>query len=293
MVLSTVRSALWGALCLAGAAAAAQAERVPGSVGFSAVAALPVPSPVATVRYGPASPQFAELYLPAGSAPAPVLVLVHGGCWLNAYGLDHIRALAGALTAEGYAVWSLEYRRVGDDGGGWPGTGEDVQAAVAALGNAPFAARLDLQRSAVLGHSAGGHLALWLASHWPDALPAPKLALGLAPITDLPAYAAGDNSCEVATPQFLGGLPETAPAAYAAADPLPKAPGATVFALIHGAEDPIVAPRQSEAFAQALGRAGRAVSLEILPAHGHFALIHPHSPAYPVLTGVLGEALAP
>ena len=190
-------------------------------------------------------------------------------------------------------MWSLEYRRVGDDGGGWPGTGEDVQAAVAALGNAPFAARLDLQRSAVLGHSAGGHLALWLASHWPDALPAPKLALGLAPITDLPAYAAGDNSCEVATPQFLGGLPEAVPAAYAAADPLPKAPGATAFALIHGAEDPIVAPRQSEAFAQALGRAGRAVSLEILPAHGHFALIHPHSPAYPVLTGVLGEALAP
>jgi acetyl esterase/lipase len=262
-------------------------------VGFSAVAALPVPSPVATVRYGPAAPQFAELYLPAGSAPAPVLVLVHGGCWLNAYGLDHIRALAGALTAEGYAVWSLEYRRVGDDGGGWPGTGEDVQAAVAALGKAPFAARLDLQRTAVLGHSAGGHLALWLASHWPEALPAPKLALGLAPITDLPAYAAGDNSCEVATPQFLGGLPETAPAAYAAADPLPRTSGATAFALIHGADDPIVAPAQSEAFAQALGRAGRAVTLEILPAHGHFALIHPHSPAYPVLTGVLGEALAP
>ena len=163
MVLSTLRCGLWGALCLAGAAAAAPAERVPGSVGFSAVAALPVPSPVATVRYGPAGPQHAELYLPAGSAPAPVVVLVHGGCWLNAYGLDHIRALAGALAAEGYAVWSLEYRRVGDDGGGWPGTGNDVQAAVAALTFAPFSERFDLQRLAVLGHSAGGHLALWLA----------------------------------------------------------------------------------------------------------------------------------
>lgn len=293
MVLSTLRWGLWGALCLAGAAAAAPAERVPGSVGFSAVAALPAPSPVAMVRYGPAGPQHAELYLPAGSAPAPVVVLVHGGCWLNAYGLDHIRALAGALAAEGYAVWSLEYRRVGDDGGGWPGTGDDVQAAVAALTFAPFSERFDLQRLAVLGHSAGGHLALWLASHWPDSLPAPRLALGLAPITDLPAYALGDNSCEVATPQFLGGLPETAPAAYAAADPLPKTPGTTAFALIHGAEDPIVAPSQSEAFAQALGRAGRAVTLEILPDHGHFALIHPRSPAYPVLTGVLGEALAP
>jgi acetyl esterase/lipase len=293
MVLSTLRGGLWAVLCLAGAAAAAQGEPVPGSVGFSAVAALPMPSPVATVRYGPAGPQFAELYLPAGSAPAPTVVLVHGGCWLNAYGLDHVRALAGALTAEGYAVWSLEYRRVGDAGGGWPGTGDDVQAAVAALVQAPFTARLDLQRLAVLGHSAGGHLALWLASHWPEALPAPKLTLGLAPITDLPAYAAGDNSCEVATPQFLGGLPATAPAAYAAADPLPKTPGSTAFALIHGAEDPIVAPSQSEAFAQALGRAHRTVTLEILPAHGHFALIHPHSPAFPVLTGVLGEALAP
>lgn len=101
MVLCTLRGAFWAALCLAGAAAAAEAERVPGSVGFSAVAALPVPSPVATVRYGPAAPQFAELYLPAGSAPAPVLVLVHGGCWLNAYGLDHLRALAHARLVRG------------------------------------------------------------------------------------------------------------------------------------------------------------------------------------------------
>ena len=238
--------------------------------------------------YGPAGPSMRSR-LPAGSAPAPVVVLVHGGCWLNAYGLDHIRALAGALAAEGYVVWSLEYRRVGDDGGGWPGTGNDVQAAVAALTFAPFSERFDLQRLAVLGHSAGGHLALWLASHWPDSLPAPRLALVSRPLPICPptpraaprgGHAPVPWGCRKRRPPVQQPTPS-------------KNAGTTAFALIHGAEDPIVAPSQSEAFAQALGRAGRAVTLEILPDHGHFALIHPRSPAYPVLTGVLGEALAP
>jgi len=272
---------------------AAEGPTVGGDVGFSAVAALPAPAPTAVVRYGAAAPQFAELYLPAGSTPAPVVVLIHGGCWLNAYGADHIRPLAGALVAEGYAVWSLEYRRVGDPGGGWPGTGEDVQAGVAALAQAPFAARLDLDRLALVGHSAGGHLALWLASHWEGALPAPRLAVGLAPITDLPAYAAGTNSCEVATPQFMGGRPSEASEAYAAADPAPEAVLPTALTVLHGTDDPIVALAQSEAFTAAVAATGQAVTLEALPKHAHFALIHPRSPAFPRLTAALGAALAP
>ena len=88
--------------------------------------ALPQPPADHTIAYGPAPQQLAELRLPKAPGPHPVVILVHGGCWEAPWGFDHVRSLAAALTAEGYATWSLEYRRLGDPGGGWPGTFEDV-----------------------------------------------------------------------------------------------------------------------------------------------------------------------
>src|ERR1700712_707113 len=120
-------------------------------------------------QYGQASSQFAELSLPAGAAPAPVVVVIHGGYWQGSYGLELGRPLAADLAGRGFAAVNVEYRRMGD-GGGWPQTGEDVAAAVAAL-TSQAQGRLDLNHVVGLGHSAGGQLAGWLASKRDTAVP--------------------------------------------------------------------------------------------------------------------------
>ena len=158
----------------------------------------------------------AELRLPKGPGPHPVVILVHGGCWQAPWGFDHVRSLAAALTAEGYATWSLEYRRLGDPGGGWPGTFEDVARGADHLREAAKAHPLDLDRVVALGHSAGGQLALWLAAR--PRLPAGsplhaaqplrlRGVVSLAGITDLRAGAEG-GVCGDAIPQLLGGPPQ-------------------------------------------------------------------------------------
>src|SRR5947209_17240556 len=113
-----------------------------------------------TYRYGRARSQRADLHLPAGVVSPPVMVLVHGGSWQRRYGRIVMRGLARDLLRRGWAVWNIEYRRLGG-GGGWPATFADVAAAIDHLGQ--LGSLVDLSRASVLGHSAGGHLALWAA----------------------------------------------------------------------------------------------------------------------------------
>ena len=195
---------------------------------FAEVAGLPVRAPDRVVPYGPAASQFVELWLPVGTDTAvPVIVLVHGGCWLAEYGIAHIRPLAASLAQAGFAIWALEYRRVGEAGGGWPGTFRDVAAGIDHLAQLDEP-RLDMSRVVLAGHSAGGHLALWAAMR--DRLSAdsrlytepgirPNGVLGLAAITDLVAYASDDNSCARVTPRLLGGTPFERPERYEQASP--------------------------------------------------------------------------
>src|SRR3954469_3797173 len=126
---------------------------------------LSAPSPPADLRiaYGPDPLHFGDLRVPTGGGPHPVALVVHGGFWRNRYDLEHIGHLCAALTAEGVATWSIEYRRLGDTGGGWPGTFADVAAAAKYLRTLTPLYDLDLGRVVTMGHSAGGHLALWLA----------------------------------------------------------------------------------------------------------------------------------
>ena len=125
-------------------------------------------------RYGPHRSQRADLYLPLGAGPHPVMVMIHGGSWHKRYGRVAMRGLAADLLRRGWAVWNIEYRRLGGDGGGWPPTFDDVADAIDHLPT--LDAPLDLDSVSFLGHSAGGHLALWAAARTsiPSGAPGPR-----------------------------------------------------------------------------------------------------------------------
>jgi acetyl esterase/lipase len=253
-------------------------------VGFGDVLDLPTRTPTQRLRYGQSEAQTATLWLPSGRGTHPLLVLIHGGCWLAEYSAEHLRPLAARLAHDGYAVYLPEYRRVGDPGGGWPGTPADLVRAIDALA-ALRHPRIALDRTVLAGHSAGGHLALWLAAR-DNRLWRPPLrvvaALGLAAITDLGAYARGDNSCEAVTPQFMGGAPEEVPERYAQASPAALDFDVPVT-LLWGTVDPIVGAGQATALPRA--------RLRRLDGAGHFDWIHPETPAYDVLRDTLFELL--
>jgi acetyl esterase/lipase len=126
--------------------------------------ALNGPSPTAHIAYGPAPLQYVEMFGPAGPGPFPVVILIHGGCFMNSYqGMPQMRRMARALMAKSVAVWSIEYRGLDTPGGGYPGTYLDVRSAVDLLADQAKARHLDTYRLVAVGHSAGAALALWLA----------------------------------------------------------------------------------------------------------------------------------
>ena len=192
--------------------------------------------------------------------------------------------LAEQLTREGFAVWVPEYRRVGDPGGGWPGTFDDIRMAVAELLELADP-RLDLERLALVGHSAGGHLALWLAAQRDNGAFRPEVVVGLAAITDLEAYATGENSCQRVTPQLMGGNPGEMLHRYRLASPA-ALPVLVPTVLLRGALDGIVGLDQLEAMADSTLLERR--SLEDA---SHFEWIHPQTSAYEMLRDVLREHL--
>jgi len=181
---------------------AAQDDITLNNVSFADVLRVPYRQPDTTISYGPDQFQFGQLWLPTTSPARANLVLIHGGCWLNQFDIGYSHALSSALADAGYAVWSLEYRRTGDEGGAWPGTFEDIIAGINSLNDIDA---IESENLAILGHSAGGHLAL-LAGARSELLTAePDLIVGLAAISDVVSYAAGSNTCQTATPLFMGG----------------------------------------------------------------------------------------
>lgn len=249
-------------------------------ISWKEIAALPAPAAGQKLAYGAAPQQFGELRLPAGQGPFPVAVLVHGGCWLAAYDYQYFNHLAAALTARGVATWTIEYRRLGDEGGGWPNTLLDVAKATDHLRELAKAQPLDVQRVVSIGHSAGGQLALWLGARaqLPETsdlhLPAPlalKGVVGLAPITDLAQYRIGKpDSCNVSVDQLMGGSDAQQPARYAQASPLALLPLGVPQVLVQGGKDPIVPLDAVAAYAKAAVAKGDAVTQRIEPALGHF-----------------------
>ncbi len=263
------------------------------------VEALQPPVPPQKIAYGSEPLQFGELRVPPGTGPFPLLMLVHGGCWLSDFDYVHARPLAEAITRAGYATWTIEYRRLGDAGGGWPNTFLDVGLALDHLRTLAAQQPLDLQRVIVAGHSAGGQLALWLASrarlptgsalHVANPL-AVTGVIGLAPITDLATYRIGPaDSCHASVDHLLDGGPDTRAERYAQTSPLQRLPLGVPQSLIQGAGDPIVSAAATHRYAEAAKAAGDRVSLHVIDCAGHFEPIVPGASTWAPLLQALRE----
>ncbi len=243
------------------------------------ILSLTPPAADARLRYGTDANHFGDLRVPRAGPPKgralhPVVMNIHGGYWRNRYSLEHAGHLCAALTAMGIATWNLEYRRVGDAGGGWPGTFEDITNGYRYLNQIASHYQLDVSRTAVMGHSAGGQLALCLAGHHKSI----KGVVSLAGVVDLDrAYALHLSNDAVV--EFLGGTPKQVPEHYHEADPMRLSVSAQQW-LIHGAADDIVPPEFSQQYVEKKKSQGEEVHLLAIPKADHFDLIDPRSEAW-------------
>ena len=243
------------------------------------------------LAYGQDVLQFGELRLPAGTDPVALIVFIHGGCWRSQFDLKHVAPAAAALAKEGFATWTIEYRRVGDPGGGWPGTFDDISRAVDHVRALALQfPRLDTTRVILMGHSAGGQLALWAASRKQNETtgifrsskpPLPIVGvLGLAAISDLAEYGAAPGGCNSAVTPLMGGTFATFPDRYHAVSPMDRSPIGVRVGLVHGDADPIVAVEQSRKLIARERAGGASPELTIVPGAGHFELVAPQSEAW-------------
>jgi acetyl esterase/lipase len=238
---------------------------------------LPPPPADARLAYGSDPNQFGEIRLPKEQGPFPVVMNIHGGFWRAQYDLSHAGHLSAALSQKGFATWNVEYRRVGNPGGGWPGTFEDIRNAFRFLPQLQKRYHLDSTKVVVIGHSAGGQLALCLAAHESSV----SRVLSLAGVVDL-AQAWELHLSNDAVVAFLGGKPSEVPEHYREADPMASTiPSATLQWLIHGAGDTVVPSYISRTYAERKKSRGEDVHYLEIGTAGHFDLIDPHSKAWP------------
>ena len=249
---------------------------------------LPAPPPDERISFGEGAYQFGDLRLPGASGQRPVVALIHGGYYRARYGLDYFGHAAAALTAHGVATWNIEYRRLGNPGGGWPATFLDVGAALDYLRALGSRFDLDLGRVVALGHSAGGQLALWGAGRRrvPDgsvlrvAEPLRLAgAIALAGVCDLREGWRRRLSDGVVG-QLMDGSPAEHPERYAAASPADLLPVGVPQVLVHGTADVHVPYALSRDYADAAHAVEDPVELVTLDGVGHFELVDPATRAW-------------
>ena len=279
-----------------------------GNTDPAAILTRAAPPPDVTLRYGPGSEHVADLRLPPPDPgrrnPAPLVLFLHGGFWRARYDRTHTGPLAAALAAAGYAVCAPEFRRVGQPGGGWPGTFDDVVAAADILPDLAAAAAgpgcLAPGPLVLAGHSAGGHLALWTASRhrlaprsrWYERPQARYLGvIGLAAVSDLAACHA-EGLGNGAADGLIGGAPGRYPGRYALADPACLLPLGVRVRLVHGNRDAQVPSQMSRDYAVRAAAEGDDVVLDELAGLGHFEPIDPMSAAWPAVLAAF-RAVAP
>jgi acetyl esterase/lipase len=248
-----------------------------------------------TIKYGSLPDQAGDLYLPSTPHP-PVICLLHGGFWRASYGRDQMDAIAADLARRGFAVWNLEYRRLGVPNAGWPGTFDDVLAGIDRLtGFAADGIDIDLHRVVVSGHSAGGHLALWAAARERGRNAGKSTqecrisaVVGQAPVADLQrAFELGTGGTAVR--ELLGGTPTERAERYRRASPRALLPMNVPQLLIHGTLDDVVPLEISRTYTEAAQAAGDRAELVELPGAGHMEFLDPASPAHAVLCNWLNR----
>jgi pimeloyl-ACP methyl ester carboxylesterase len=248
--------------------------------------------------YGPDPSQFGDLYLPRQTGPHPVVIVVHGGCWWARVGLDYLGELCKAFTGEGFAVWNVEYRRLGN-GGGWPMTFLDVARSADFLRELAEIYALNLSRVVAVGHSAGGHLALWLAGRHRLPTDSPlytrtPLPLGgvvsLAGVGDL-VEEANCQLCGGACQELMGGSPEAEWQRYRQGSPKELLPlGVTQWHIVGSAG--LIVPVDTVQQYVTVAAQYDPVQLDILPDVGHFEFSAPASPAWPAVRHAVHTLLA-
>ena len=264
------------------------------------------------LHYGSGEFQFGDLRLPpAANAhnPAPVVVFLHGGWWKAKYSLEYAGHLCEALRHDGVATWSLEYRRVGDPGGGFPGTFQDVAAGYDFLLQLGKSYPLDLRRVVVMGHSAGGHLAFWLAGrhHLPATgpltpashSPTPRIraVIALAGAVDLRLtidlagwFTFAHDKQEVYN--LMDGSPAEVPERYRAGNPGDLLPLEAPQFLLQGTEDDEIPPQLPQRWADRGRSQGERVEVDIIPGADHLDLVDPLSKAWPQVVAAVRKAFA-
>lgn len=234
------------------------------------------------LAYGSDPNQFGELRLPTGKGPRPAAMFLHGGFWRARYDLAYGGFLCAALTRAGFVTWNVEYRRVGNPGGGWPGSFEDVTSAYRFLRQLAGKYAVDLKRVLILGHSAGGELALALAAHHNSSIHA---AVSLAGVLNL--HRAWDlHLSHDAVAEFLGGSPEQVPEHYREASPSDLEIHCPQL-IVHGAKDDTVPIQMSQDYVNEKKAKHEKVKLLELAEAGHFEIVDPQSSVWPAIQEAL------
>ncbi len=259
---------------------------------WSDLTRAPAPKPSERIAYGSGSSQVVDLWLPAGPGPFPVVVMLHGGCWqADIATLQIMNYVAADLRRRGIAVWNIEYRGVDQAGGGYPGTFQDVAAATDALRAAAPKYHLKIDRVIAVGHSAGGHLAFWLAArpslpassplHTPAPLPI-AAAVSLGGLPDLEVDRAfTDAGCGSAPVDRLTGLASGRTGdVYADTSPAARLPLHVPQLMVQGARDPVSPPDVAAGYQAKAKAHGEHVRVIVVPDAGHAELIAPRSTAW-------------
>jgi acetyl esterase/lipase len=276
-------------------AVATQACAEPASV--QAYMDQPTVKPDARIAYAAGPSHVVEVFLPKGPGPHPVVVLLHGGCFQRQFeGLAQTSGMAADLARRGYAVWNVEYRRFPEAGAGYPGTFQDVAQAIDWLRLDAAKHRLDLNRVVAVGHSAGGHLALWAASRskisrgsrlWSRDPVRIRTVISIGGIGDLEAHAAAfDGACGAGT------IARVSDRNYPSTSPARLLPSGARVVMVHGEFDHVMPPETGRAYVETVRKAGDSADLVVIKDAGHFDPVMPTTEAWRIVASTIEREVA-